>query len=421
MKRLILISLFLLSLMFLVGCKKDNTGGTNPPDENGDTKPVVEINYDYKQNGTLDQKAVEQFSLLKTHLLLKDGFVAENKIKFQRANLWTYSAYFTTVNQLYVTNPSNENKTLLNEANTELEWYIAKERADDHLVYASKAGTEVPAFFDDNVWLVVGWLNSYKITKDKDALDKAKKVMDWIYTGWQDDEVGGLYWREFTDDTPSHKRVRNTCITGPAAWASALLYEITNDLDYLDWSMKIYSWTKSKLYDRVRKVYNDNIDSDGVVTPWRFTYNQGTMISAASILYKVTKDERYKQDVLDYLEGSDNEFYLSNMLEGHPEMEFYKDNPWFRVYLVQGFLDATKFVDINIGIRLERVKKAILYGYENHKDADGFILEDWSGRIPNEGVGQGFSSLVRTLFVVGNIEILAILAQYEAYINEVIS
>ena len=120
------------------------------------------INYDFKYDGTLEDKAMEQFGLLDQYLRLSNKTLSENRSKMSRANLWTYSAYFTTVNQIYMMNPSDENKKLLDDAQTELEWYIATNREDDHLVYASQNGNETPAFFDDNVWLVIGWLNSYK-------------------------------------------------------------------------------------------------------------------------------------------------------------------------------------------------------------------------------------------------------------------
>lgn len=411
MKRGFILFLFILVLIPLGGCTKKEDNG-NPPIENGEDK--VRIDYVYNLDNTLVSKAESQFNLVQEKLRMANGQLSENPAGISVANLWTYSSYFTTANQIYMMNQTDANKKLLDEAVEELEWYKATEREDNHLVYASLNGREVPAFFDDNVWLVIGWINGYLVTKDEDFLNKAKLVMDWIYTGWQPE--GGLYWREFPEGTPSHQRVRNTCINGPSAWASALLYEITGELNYLDWSMKIYTWTKNNLYDRHRKVYNDNVDADGNVTPWRFTYNQGTMMSAAAILYKLTNDDNYKNDVADYMEGAENEFYLANLYNEFPNGEFYTDNPWFRVYLVQGFFDAMRYVDVNYGLRLERVKEGVLYGFKNHLDDYGFLKEDWSGRVENEGSG---GTSVRTLFALGNIEIIAILAQYEDYIKEV--
>lgn len=374
------------------------------------------IQYNYQLHGGLKAITNNQLTLVETKLKTFDGFVSENTLfSFQRANLWTYSAYFTTIVQNYMMDPSADNKALLTRATEELEWYKATHRSDDHLVYASKNGTEEPAFFDDNVWLVIGFINAYNVTKEAHYLEKAIKVQEWIYTGWQ--KQGGLFWREFPDSYSPSEKVRNTCINGPAAWAAMLLYEATEDYDHLDWAIKIYTWTKYNLYDKVNKVYWDNISEDGIINKWTFTYNTGTMMSAASLLYKHTKSDIYFQDVKNLMEGSNQVFYLDNQFSKLPDGEFYNDNPWFRVYLVQGFFDAMRYVDINYGIRLERVKKGILYGLEHHIDDKGFLFEDWSGRKENEGPNN--TNHIRTLFAVGNTEILAILAQYEAYLEEV--
>lgn len=417
MKRGFLLLLALLSIGLLASCKPEES--EKPPIDNGGDKEVIKLDYLYELDGTLSEKARKQSDLLEENLRLFSGDLAENGTKLVRANLWTYSAYFTTVNQLYMMDPNPHYKQLLDLASEELEWYVATHREDDHLVYASKNGTEEPAFFDDNVWLVIGWINGYNATGDEEFLDKAIRNMDWIYSGWQQD-IGGIFWREFPDSYTNAEKGRNTCINGPAAWASAMLYEITGDIDYLDWSIRIYNWTKRNLYDNIEKVFWDNIDGDGFVNKWTFTYNHGTMLSAAAYLYNITKEDRFKDDVSDYMEGAEKVFYEGNLYDLFPHGEFYKDNPWFRVYLVQGFFDAMRFVDPNYGYRLERVKAGILFAYDNHFiDETGFIFEDWSGRIPNEGAGSGFNNYPRTLFVVGNIEILTILAQYEAYIIEV--
>lgn len=380
---------------------------------------TIMVNYNYTLHNKLKEVVAEQLSLVESKLKTPDGYVAEDTrlANFVRANLWTYSAYFTTVVQNYMMNPTNENKALLDKATEELEWYKATHREDEHLVYASKNGYEEPAFFDDNVWLVIGFINAYNHTKEAHFLDKALKVQEWIYTGWQ--EEGGLYWREFPESYEDSQKVRNTCINGPAAWAAMLLYEATNDFTHLDWAIKIYTWTKYNLYDKENKVYWDNISKDGIVNKWTFTYNTGTMMSAASLLYKHTLSDIYKEDVQNLMDGSHEVFYIANQFQSLPNGEFYKDNPWFRVYLVQGFYDAMRYVDVNYGIRLERVKNAILYGLENHIDERGFLWEDWSGRIINEGPSN--KDHIRTLFAVGNTEILAILAQYEAYLKEVTS
>lgn len=415
------INLILLTILFgiiLVGCNK------TPPNqnENGSTeeeKPKVIINYDYSIKGNLVEIATTQTLLLDKHLRVL-GKVAENNssIIMGRANLWTYGAYFTAVNQLYNVSRTDDNLNRLEAAIEELEWYRATNRKDGHVVYASKNGLEIPPFYDDNIWVAIGFIKAYETTKKEVYLDKAKAIMSYIYEGWQDDAIGGILWREFdfNEQTSEEYKLnfeRNTCINGPAAWASLLLYEITNDTNYLTWGIKIYDWTKNKLYDRSSKTYSDNISQFGSVNQKKWTYNTGTMLSASAILYKLTKLDFYKKDVDNLMEGSKSFIEPFNLV---PNGEFYRttdDNPWFRVYLLQGFLDAFRYVDYNYGQRLEAVKIAMLYGYE-HRDGKGFFKADWSNRVANEYNNQ------KTLDVSGNIEDILILAQYEAILKEVI-
>lgn len=420
LKKISLILLTVLVGLMIVSCND------TPPDENGNENPnpdeelpKVTLNYTYNIHGNLVDIAVEQVELIDEHLLIL-GNVAENNFSVLkwRANLWTYGAYFTAVNQLYHISNTETNLARLQDALDELDWYRSLNRTDDHLVYASKGGEEIPPFYDDNVWIVIGLIKAYETTKDETLLEKAEAVMDYIYGGWQDDEVGGILWREFDYNEETAKQYelsfeRNTCINGPAAWASLLLYEITGESKYLSFGTKLYTWTKDKLYDKTTKTYSDNISQLGRVQTHKWTYNTGTMLSAASILYKLTKSDFYKNDVNDLMEGSKN---FIEPYSAVPNGEFYNmsnDSPWFRVYLVQGMLDAFRYVDYNYGERLEAVKVAMLYGYEN-VDSKGFLKADWSNRKANE-----YGDKQKTLDVSGNIETISILAEYEAILQEV--
>ncbi len=413
-------SLMLLTLLIgfmLVACEKTSPNQNGNGSTNEEIAKVT-INYNYSINGNLMEIALSQALLLDKHLRVL-GNVAENNssLIMVRANLWTYGAYFTAVNQLYNVSKTDVNLNRLDAAINELEWYRATNRSDEHLVYASHNGMEIPPFYDDNVWVVIGFIKAYETTKKAEYLDKAKAIMDYIYEGWQDDKIGGILWREFdfNEQTAEANKLnfeRNTCINGPAAWASLLLYEITKDSNYLTWGIKIYDWTKNKLYDRSSKTYSDNISQFGSVNQKKWTYNTGTMLSAAAILYKLTKSDFYQKDVENLMEGSKS---FIEPFKTVPKGEFYRvndDNPWFRVYLLQGFLDAFRYVDYEYGERLEAVKIAMLYGY-NHRDAQGFFKADWSNRVANEYKKQ------KTLDVCGNIENIAILAQYEAILKEV--
>lgn len=370
------------------------------------------INYDYDLSYDLSVPMMEQVNLLeekgRKSLLGSDPFLTENLGLPTRANLWTYSAYMTMLASVYKVLPNEETKKLLDNGLEGLEWYKVTNRDDDHLLYASKKGLESPAYFDDNVWLVVAFIKNYQTTNDETYLNLAKGVMEWIYTGWVDDEIGGILWREFPVGSTALERTRNTCINGPAAWTSLQLYEITGEMKYLEWGIKLYQWTYRTLYDKTRKVFLDSIREDGTVDPMVWTYNQGTMLSSAAYLYKILGEDMYEKHVEDYIEGGLKTFQR-RVLDQVENGIYLRDNPWFRFYFLQGLLDAFRYVSNDFGIYLEKLKNAMIYGLENHLDDNGFLKYFWS-----EDEGEK----LKPLYIEGNIEMIAILLEYNQEIEK---
>ena len=84
----------------------------------------------------------------------------------------------------------------------------------------------------------------------------------------------------------------NACSNGPGALCALRLYEFTQEEQYLDDAKQIYEWLSSILYDSTTGSVSDNI-SEGVVSGGALSYNQGTFLGAAHMLYTFTGDERY--------------------------------------------------------------------------------------------------------------------------------
>ena len=74
----------------------------------------IEVDYQYNINGNLINLANEQFELMTSLRQLIDGTLSENDLRISRANLWTYSAYYTMVNQLKLVqnNTTNEQRLI---------------------------------------------------------------------------------------------------------------------------------------------------------------------------------------------------------------------------------------------------------------------------------------------------------------------
>lgn len=144
---------------------------------------------------------------------------------------------------------------------------------------------------DDLMWMVIACCRAYDATGNATYLNRAKYHFDAVYDrSWDNALGGGIWWT--TDEEE-----KNAANNGPSAIAACMLYEIYGDPAYLSKAQAIYAWERSVLFETSTGKVFDNINSSGVVnTNWIFTYNQGTFIGAANLLYQVTGDSSYYTD-----------------------------------------------------------------------------------------------------------------------------
>ncbi|RYD23164.1 MAG: hypothetical protein EOP88_05240 [Verrucomicrobiaceae bacterium] len=133
-------------------------------------------------------------------------------------------------------------------------------------------------FNDDIAWAVIAFARAYRITGNTAFRDAAKANFDAIYArGWDTTLGGGIWWTTDKDQ-------KNACINGPAAIGAYMLYEIYGDTWYLNRANEIYNWERNTLFNASTGQVYDNINKNGTITNWIFTYNQGTFIGAANYL-----------------------------------------------------------------------------------------------------------------------------------------
>jgi predicted alpha-1,6-mannanase (GH76 family) len=143
--------------------------------------------------------------------------------------------------------------------------------------------------YDDMMWWVMSLTRAYKITNNPAYLNKAKAGFKRIWEGSYDPLKGGMFW----DFKHSGK---NACINYPTVIAAMRLYDVTNDDAYLDKAQSIYSWAHDNLFDITKgrvadhKIGNNNPGFED------YTYNQGTCIGAAVLLYQATNKQSYLDD-----------------------------------------------------------------------------------------------------------------------------
>jgi hypothetical protein len=170
---------------------------------------------------------------------------------------------------------------------------------------------------------------------------------------------------------------------------------------YLDFAKRIYAWQKRNLL-RSDGVYDDlkggcdpgNVETEtiggvtyrrGITCPGNagpaYSYNSGSMLSAAADLYRVTSDNAYLDDAKKLSDASFKTF--AKLGQNKPDYYTYAItdfNTWFNGVLMRGWVDVYPHY-AGAGTYAESFQKNLDYGYDNFL-YEGFLptslLVGWS-------------------------------------------
>jgi hypothetical protein len=156
---------------------------------------------------------------------------------------------------------------------------------------APPAGPGGAKYYDDNDWIGIELLRAYRLTHDPSLLAEAEGVMAFEMAGWDSNPEhacpGGIPFSNAADNSD-----RNTVTSAPAAELGAQLYRITHNLQYLQFAEMAYEWVRRCLLVP-GGLYGDHISSKGVLEPMLWSYNQGSMIGAGTLLYQASGNSAY--------------------------------------------------------------------------------------------------------------------------------
>lgn len=278
---------------------------------------------------------------------------------------------------------------------------------------SSKGSAEVEGImnvYDDQMWLVREYLESYKVTGNNRYLEMAEYLTDYVLDGWdctyddEGNEVGGIPWG------PGYVS-KHSCSNGPMVSPLVWLHEIYKDnkdeityryIDpsdrktrvkeqklksdyYLMFAKKIYEFQYNHLLGE-EGVYNDMMGGctpgkpeyevvdgvtyrKGVICKDRvgppYTYNSGTMLSGAADLYRATGEAKYLREGTDLSDASFNYFAK----EGKDVSGYYTYNiegfrNWFNGVLMRAFVDFYPAYN-KCSIYIQSFQRNLDYGYDN--------------------------------------------------------
>jgi len=232
------------------------------------------------------------------------------------------------------------------------------------------------------------------LTQNKTYLDKAKDQFDKMYKrAFTNSYGGGLLWYD-------GKTTKNACINGPAMVAACYLAQATGDNTYYDKAIGMYTWSKVYILNTATGKVKDNVDLNKASGLMRtsnvsFTYNQGTYLGAATMLYKYTKEATYLAEAQKIAQFTRDTIYRGRVMNNE---DSGNDLPGFkgifaryaRMYTVEtGKTDLVDWLNLN---------SKVAY---NNRNSAGIIQTKWGARAP-EGIPRrgnfGASTAVSLLF-----------------------
>lgn len=156
---------------------------------------------------------------------------------------------------------------------------------------APPAGPGGTKYYDDNEWVGIALVRVYELTRSTSALGGAEAVMAFVMSGWEEDPSlacpGGVRFSNLAEHAE-----RNTVSNAPAAELALGLYRITHDATYLGFAKKAYDWVRRCLLSP-NGLYADHIGANGAINQTEWSYNQGSMIGAGTLLYQATHNGAY--------------------------------------------------------------------------------------------------------------------------------
>ncbi|TZF82628.1 glycoside hydrolase [Pedobacter sp. BS3] len=242
--------------------------------------------------------------------------------------LWPLCAYIQAANEMEVLEPAKQYMLPVEQAIDQ--YYSNTPPLPAYQDYVKREKTTTK-YYDDNQWVAIAYLDAYKRNHKKKYLEVSEMIYRFMMNGLDSAAGGGIYWREKDMTT------KNTCSNGPGALVALQLYQVTGKKEYLQTALSVYNWTR-KYLQSPEGLYWDNIKIPSMqVDKAKFTYNTGTMLQSAVLLYNITKNKDYLKEA-QRVAGAGKEHFFKN---GRLPHEY-----WFNAVMLRGYIELYK-VDKN--------------------------------------------------------------------------
>ena len=144
---------------------------------------------------------------------------------------------------------------------------------------------------DDIAWMCIACVRAYLLTGTTKYLTTAKTNFNGMF------ERADCYGNDLLQWKHNSGQGTNACINGPASVCACYLAIATADTTYYEMAKKTYLANRKQLYEfSAGKVWDSYDLGTKKYNYWASTYNQGTCLGAAVMLYNHYKTSMYKTD-----------------------------------------------------------------------------------------------------------------------------
>ena len=145
-------------------------------------------------------------------------------------------------------------------------------------------------YFDDNAWVGLDLIHAYQLTSNPSDLALAQDEFNFDEAGWDASTTGACPGGVFWEDVAGSQR--NVTANGASAELGLELDQLTGNTSDLTFATRMYQWAVTCLRT-AGGLYDDHVNADGTLNSTVWSYNQGVMVGAGVLLYKLTGTSTY--------------------------------------------------------------------------------------------------------------------------------
>jgi hypothetical protein len=279
--------------------------------------------------------------------------VLDDKERYPLATIWDATPLFETLDAIDIAAPTAAHRAAVVAFAREAEhyWDATLKPVPGFAPYPGDRG-QVVAWFDDNGWWGLAFLDAYRATHIATYVREAERAFEFIAKAGWNSAGGGLWWNT------SHPYIAGEPLAA-GSLLGAQLYKLTGKqyfrrqvLKFLDWAESDFL-TELHLYKRT--------ESDPTPTP----YIEGTLVEAHQVLCE-TGDSQACERAAQLANASAERF--SDRLNMGPQFDTIYLH-WMLVYGSQSGEERWR----------ELAEEMATDAQEHARDAQGLYLRAWDG------------------------------------------